>query len=654
MHNSLLFRLRFACKTTFALVMALVLSFVLQLDTPKWSMMTVAIIAASPAFASGGEPMTGVLRFRGFLRLIGTAIGSLGAVIIICGLSRAPVLMLFACCLWAGFFSWLYTIVKQEISYAFGLAGYSVFIILVTAWQTPQAAPQIAIYRSLEISLGLLCIIFSDLIFMPRSIKPQIKRFIDDCPMALFRLMACCFTAANEQEFEERFRHMLEECKKFNAMRQVLKMESTHNNPVLLQRLKGINGLMFHLCTLTYETWQYFHQRPEKRSTSWYLLFSQIPDSTPALTQKLHQFTLLIPQLASHQTPYALSSWIKGLKELRILCTGFHSKVPLHDIEKEIISRYAINAAASVQRKHALVNGFRTFLTGFVGCCLWFTTTSTAVTGFLIISSIVATLAMRAENPRRVAMDFIYGMIYILPVSFFYYLIVLPATQQSFLLLIIAVSILVFFFSLCVQWKILGSAASLMFIFNLIPITNPEVFNFSHYLDSALGQIIGAIVTLLIIWLIPDLSKSSMSNALLRNILTTSLQTLTTNPKRRKISRLSALYDDLLLLITLDSRKLKRYRLGINLIIIYRRITALNIPYLQTLSDFHLQIRETASDLSQQKMAIQRERAYVKLQQLLHEYLVIIRILPDNEKIALVVNDLQTLLSTYKGELISR
>lgn len=161
-------------------------------------------------------------------------------------------------------------------------------------------------------------------------------------------------------------------------------------------------------------------------------------------------------------------------------------------------------------------------------------------------------------------------------------------------------------------------------------------------------------MTLLIIWLIPDLSKSSMSNALLRNILTTSLQTLTTNPKRRKISRLSALYDDLLLLITLDSRKLKRYRLGINLIIIYRRITALNIPYLQTLSDFHLQIRETASDLSQQKMAIQRERAYVKLQQLLHEYLVIIRILPDNEKIALVVNDLQTLLSTYKGELISR
>lgn len=120
-----------------------------------------------PAFASGGEPMTGVLRFRGFLRLIGTAIGSVGAVVIICGLSRAPVLMLLACCLWAGVFSWVYTVVKQEVSYAFGLAGYSVFIILVTAWQDPQAAPQIAIYRSLEISLGLLCIIFSDLLFLP-------------------------------------------------------------------------------------------------------------------------------------------------------------------------------------------------------------------------------------------------------------------------------------------------------------------------------------------------------------------------------------------------------------------------------------------------------------------------------------------------------
>ncbi|MEW6484418.1 MULTISPECIES: FUSC family protein [Tatumella] len=654
MHNSLLFRLRFACKTTFALVMALVMSFVLQLDTPKWSMMTVAIIAASPAFASGGEPMTGVLRFRGFLRLIGTAIGSVGAVVIICGLSRAPVLMLLACCLWAGVFSWVYTVVKQEVSYAFGLAGYSVFIILVTAWQDPQAAPQIAIYRSLEISLGLLCIIFSDLLFLPRSIKPQIRRFIDECPLALFRLMSCCFTASNEQEFEERFKLMLEECKKFNAMRQVLKMESTHNNPLVHQRLKGINGLMFHLCTLTYETWQYFQQQPEKRSTSWYLLFNHPVANNAALAQKIHQFSLLIPQLSPGQTPYALSSWIKGLKELRILCTGVQSKVPLHEVEKEIISRYAINAAASVQKSHALVNGLRTFLTGLVGCCLWLTTTSSAITGFLIISSIVSTLAMRAENPRKLAMDFIYGMIYILPVSLFYYLVVVPSTQQSFLLLIMAISLLVFFFSLCVQWKIPGSAASLMFIFNLIPITNPETFNFNNYMDSALGQILGAVVTLTIIWLIPDLSKSTLSNALLRSILTTSLQTLTTNPKRRKISRLSALYDDLLLLITMDSRKLMRYRLGINLIIIYRRITALNIPNLQTLSDFHQQIREAAHDLSHQRMAIQRERAYLKLQQLLHEYLLVIRILPDPEKITLVVNDLQKLLLQYRGELLSR
>lgn len=193
-----------------------------------------------------------------------------------------------------------------------------------------------------------------------------------------------------------------------------------------------------------------------------------------------------------------------------------------------------------------------------------------------------------------------------------------------------------------------------MFVFNLIPITNPETFNFSGYLDSALGQILGAVVTLMIIWLIPDLSKSSVSNALLRNILTTSLQTLTTNPKRRKISRLSALYDDLLLLITLDSRKLTRYRLGINLIIIYRRITALNIPYLQTLSEFHQQIREAADDLSNQRLAIQRERAYLKLQQLLHEYLQVIRILPDPEKVTLVVNDLQSLLSQYRAELLSR
>lgn len=654
MHNSLFYRLRFACKTTCALMLALALSFILELDTPKWSMMTVAIIAASPAFASGGEPMSGVLRFRGFLRLIGTAVGCVGGVVIMVCFSRAPVLLFLACCTWAGFFSWLFTMVKQEISYAFGLAGYSVFIILVTAWQTPDDVVQIAIYRFLEITLGLLCLIFSDLLFLPRSVKTQIDQRVYELPNHCFQLLAKCFTSDNPHEFEEQFRQLLTQVRALQVMRQTLRMESSHYPATLHRRLRGINGILFHLCTLTYETQQYFQQRPDKRHSHWYFLFHGEVTTPEQLAQKLHHFTYLIHQVPAAQTPYSLSAWLKAMKELRILVRGLKTYQPLHQIEKEIIERYDIASTSAAQRKHALVNAFRTFVTTAIGCTLWLFMDPNAVSGFLIIASIVTTLAMRAESPKALGMDFIYGMLYILPISMLFYLIIIPATQQSFFLLLLALGGLVFALSLAVQWKITGSGASLMFIFNLIPINNPEVFNFSHTLDSGLGQIVGAIVSLLIIYLIPDLHKTQLAQALIRNILTTSLQTLTTNPQRRKKNRLSGLYDQLLQLITIDSRKLVRYNLAINLIIIYRRINAITIHNFSGLSEFHQEIRGAADALATQRLAIQRERAFSELQELLKRYHERINLLPTPEKLSQVIEDLQRLLEQHRGELIER
>ena len=74
-------RLRFAFKLSFAIVAALFLGFHLQLETPRWSVLTAAIVAAGPAFAAGGEPFSGAIRHRGWLRIIGTFIGCIGGLI---------------------------------------------------------------------------------------------------------------------------------------------------------------------------------------------------------------------------------------------------------------------------------------------------------------------------------------------------------------------------------------------------------------------------------------------------------------------------------------------------------------------------------------------------------------------------------------------
>ncbi|SUB14818.1 p-hydroxybenzoic acid efflux pump subunit AaeB [Pantoea agglomerans] len=52
--------LRFPVKLTFALVLALMVGFHFNLETPRWAVMTAGIVAGGTAFAAGGGPL-----FRG-------------------------------------------------------------------------------------------------------------------------------------------------------------------------------------------------------------------------------------------------------------------------------------------------------------------------------------------------------------------------------------------------------------------------------------------------------------------------------------------------------------------------------------------------------------------------------------------------------------
>lgn len=54
--------IRFAVKLACAIVLALFVGFHFQLETPRWAVLTAAIVAAGPAFAAGGEPYSGAIR----------------------------------------------------------------------------------------------------------------------------------------------------------------------------------------------------------------------------------------------------------------------------------------------------------------------------------------------------------------------------------------------------------------------------------------------------------------------------------------------------------------------------------------------------------------------------------------------------------------
>ncbi len=167
-----MFALRYIVAT--AIVLALFVGFHFQLETPRWAVLTAAIVAAGPAFAAGGEPYSGAIRYRGFLRIIGTFIGCIAGLVIIIAMIRAPLLMILVCCIWAGFCTWISSLVRIENSYAWGLAGYTALIIVITIQPEPLLTPQFAVERCSEIVIGIVCAIMADLLFSPRSIKQEV------------------------------------------------------------------------------------------------------------------------------------------------------------------------------------------------------------------------------------------------------------------------------------------------------------------------------------------------------------------------------------------------------------------------------------------------------------------------------------------------
>ena len=185
--------IRFAVKLATAIVLALFVGFHFQLETPRWAVLTAAIVAAGPAFAAGGEPYSGAIRYRGFLRIIGTFIGCIAGLVIIIAMIRAPLLMILVCCIWAGFCTWISSLVRIENSYAWGLAGYTALIIVITIQPEPLLTPQFAVERCSEIVIGIVCAIMADLLFSPRSIKQEVDRELESLLVAQYQLMQLMF-----------------------------------------------------------------------------------------------------------------------------------------------------------------------------------------------------------------------------------------------------------------------------------------------------------------------------------------------------------------------------------------------------------------------------------------------------------------------------
>ncbi len=157
----------FSIKTFAAASLALFVSLWISLPNPYWAVATVYIAS---------NPLSGATRSKAIFRVMGTLIGAVAAVIMVPNLANAPVLLVLAMASWAALCLYISLLDRSPRSYVFMLAGYTAALIGFPTVNVPDTIFDVALARTEEIILGIVCAAVVSSVVFPRPVVTAVTQ----------------------------------------------------------------------------------------------------------------------------------------------------------------------------------------------------------------------------------------------------------------------------------------------------------------------------------------------------------------------------------------------------------------------------------------------------------------------------------------------
>ena len=153
----------FSAKALIAALLALYIALAIPLDNPYWAMASVYIVS---------HPLSGATRSKAVYRALGTLIGATASVALLAGFGQQPVMLSLAVSLWVAVLLYLSLLDRSPRSYIFLLSAYTVPLISLSVVNQPASIFNVALARSEEILLGIVCASLVNTLLFPSRIAP--------------------------------------------------------------------------------------------------------------------------------------------------------------------------------------------------------------------------------------------------------------------------------------------------------------------------------------------------------------------------------------------------------------------------------------------------------------------------------------------------
>lgn len=165
----------FSAKAFLAAMLALFIALSLDLPRPYWAMAAVYVVA---------NPLAGATSSKALFRALGTLLGASAAVFLVPLFVNAPELLSVVVALWTGTLLFISMLDRTSRSYVFMLAGYTLPMIALPTVGSPETVFDVALARSEEIIIGIVCASVVSSIIFPTSVRSvlgqRITTWLDD------------------------------------------------------------------------------------------------------------------------------------------------------------------------------------------------------------------------------------------------------------------------------------------------------------------------------------------------------------------------------------------------------------------------------------------------------------------------------------------